>query len=108
MTDWLPNFFFWVWMHFAALFKSPESIYWKVLFPPIFYGFHGWLATWMAVAALFRPYNPIYVFRYQLPLTPGIFPKRRSKLSQPVAGTVTATLLTAADIKAKAETLVPE
>jgi uncharacterized membrane protein YheB (UPF0754 family) len=108
MSNGLLNFFHWIWIHFAALLQTPESIFWKVIFPPVFYGFHGWLATWMAVAALFRPYNPIYIFGFQLPLTPGIFPKRRSKLAQAVAATVTDTLLTASDIKAKAETLVTE
>lgn len=45
---------------------------------------------------------------YRLPWSPGIFPKRRSKLAQAVAATITDTLLTPADIKAKAETLVTE
>jgi uncharacterized membrane protein YheB (UPF0754 family) len=90
------------------LFGSWQVIFWKVIFPPAAFGFHGWFATWMAIGALFRPYNPIFLFGWQLPLTPGIFPKRRNKLAQAVAATVTDTLLTAADIKAQAETLVTE
>lgn len=94
--------------HWNQLFATPETIFWKVLLPPILYGLHGWLATWMAVAALFRPYEPWYIpgTSIQLPLTPGIFPKRRSKLAQAVAATVTDTLLTPADIKAQVETLL--
>lgn len=45
---------------------------------------------------------------WQIPMTPGIFPKRRPKLSQAVAGTVTDTLLTTADIKAQVENLLNE
>lgn len=96
--------------HFATLFSSGDAIFWKVFVPPVLYGAHGFLATWMAVWALFHPYQA-YFFpgtKIQIPLTPGIFPKRRSKLAQAVAATVTDTLLTPADMKEKAETLLTE
>ncbi|HEY9715062.1 MAG TPA: DUF445 family protein [Chroococcales cyanobacterium] len=91
-----------------AQLSNPNFLGWKVAFPLIFYTFHGWFATWMAVGALFHPYDAHYIGSWQIPLTPGIFPKRRSKLAQAVATTVTDTLLTASDIKAQAETLVTE
>ncbi|MBX9938947.1 MAG: DUF445 family protein [Candidatus Obscuribacterales bacterium] len=96
--------------HWAALFQSQEAILWKVVVPPILYFAHGYLATWMAVAALFRPYNAYFIpgTKIQIPLTPGIFPKRRAKLAQAVAGTVTDTLLTPHDIKAQVENLLTE
>jgi len=96
--------------HFDSLFASPNSIFWKVLVPPVLFGAHGFAATWMAVWCLFHPYEAKFIpgTRIQLPLTPGIFPKRRSKLAQAVASTVTDTLLTTADIRAKVETLVTE
>lgn len=77
-------------------------------FPIIFYTFHGYIATVMAIWLLFHPYEPVFIFGWQLPMTPGIFPKRRPKLSQAVAGTVTETLLTTADIKAQVENLLTE
>jgi|694.fasta_scaffold111605_4 uncharacterized membrane protein YheB (UPF0754 family) len=95
-------------MSLEALFANPQVTFWKVIFPPLVYSFHGWFATRMAIAALFRPYNPIMIGSYQLPLTPGIFPKRRSKLAESVAQTVTDTLLTTTDIRSQAETLVTE
>ncbi|HEY9677970.1 MAG TPA: DUF445 family protein [Drouetiella sp.] len=95
-------------MGLDALFVNPQVMFWKVLFPPLVYSFHGWFATRMAIAALFRPYDPVMIGSYQLPLTPGIFPKRKAKLAQAVAQTVTDTLLTATDIRAQAETLVTE
>jgi uncharacterized membrane protein YheB (UPF0754 family) len=95
-------------MSLEALFVNPQIMFWKVLFPPLIYSFHGWFATRMAIAALFRPYEAVMIGSFQLPLTPGIFPKRRSKLATSVAETVTDTLLTATDIRAQAETLVTE
>ncbi|MBI4533181.1 MAG: DUF445 family protein [Candidatus Melainabacteria bacterium] len=84
--------------------------FFKFVFPPVFYAFHGWLATEMAIVCLFRPYEPWYFpfTRLQIPCTPGIFPKRRAKLAQAVAATITDTLLTTDDIKHQAESLVTE
>src|SRR6516165_5307524 len=100
----------WEIFHWHSLIASPESVFWKILVPPILFALHGYGATWMAVAALFRPYEAKFIpyTGVQLPLTPGIFPKRRAKLAQAVAATVTDTLLTPSDIKAKAETLLTE
>lgn len=96
--------------HWAALFQSNESIIWKVVVPPILYFIHGYGATWMAVAALFRPYDAYFIpfTKIQVPCTPGIFPKRRAKLAQAVASTVTDTLLTPTDIKEQVEQLLTE
>src|SRR5262249_9434226 len=71
---------------------------------------HGWLATAMAIAALFRPYEAWYFpfTTIQVPCTPGIFPKRRNKLAQHVAATITDTLLTTNDVKHQVESLVTE
>ncbi|MBK7749046.1 MAG: DUF445 family protein [Candidatus Obscuribacter sp.] len=96
--------------HWATLFSSQEAIFWKVIVPPVLYFAHGYLATWMAIVLLFRPYEAHYFpfTKIQLPLTPGIFPKRRGKLAQAVASTVTDTLLTPADIKNQVEHLLTE
>lgn len=82
----------------------------KYIFPPVFYAFHGYIATAMAIAALFRPYEAWFVpfTNWQIPCTPGIFPKRRNKLAQAVAGTITDTLLTTEDVKRQVENLVTE
>lgn len=93
-----------------ALWSSPQAIIKNVLLPPLLYGLHGWAATWCAVKMLFRPYNPKFIpfTDIQIWFTPGIFPKRQSKLAQAVATTITDTLLTPADIKKRAEELVTE
>lgn len=89
---------------------TSSSLFFKYVFPPAFYAFHGWIATEMAIWALFRPYEAWYfpLIKIQVPCTPGIFPKRKSKLAQAVASTVTDTLLTADDIKAKVQKLVTQ
>ncbi|SRR5579875_438777 len=87
---------------------TPQQWLWKVAFPPLFYAVHGWFATEMAIWALFHPYQPLSIFGFRLAWAQGIFPKRRGKLAQAVAGTITDTLLTTADIKQQTELLVTE
>lgn len=94
---------------FLTRWNSQEFLV-KAIFPLVFYAFHGYAATWLAVRMLFRPYHTYYwpFTKIAIPLTPGIFPKRQSKLAQAVATTITDTLLTPADIKTRAEELVNE
>lgn len=110
---------FTIWFHFdlhklgidmqQGIINFPAFV-WKVILPPFLYGLHGWLATWMAVGALFHPYQAHYFpfTNIQMPLTPGIFPKRKHKLAQAVAGTITDTLLTPQDIAEKVDALLTE
>lgn len=93
-----------------SLFATNEAFLIDVCLPPFIFAIHGWVATWCAVKMLFRPYNAWYIpyLKYQIPFTPGIFPKRQAKLAQAVATTITDTLLTPTDIKARAQELVTE
>jgi uncharacterized membrane protein YheB (UPF0754 family) len=92
----------------TSLFTTTS--FFKYIFPPAFYAFHGWIATEMAIWALFHPYDAWYFpgTKIAIPCTPGIFPKGRAKLAQAVAQTITDTLLTTEDIKAQAEQLVTQ
>jgi uncharacterized membrane protein YheB (UPF0754 family) len=96
--------------HWNALTQDPTIFAAKVLLPVFYFTLHGWFATAMAVLALFRPYEPWYLpyTKIQLPLTPGIFPKRQAKLAVAVATTITDTLLTTADIRVQVENLLTE
>lgn len=48
----------------------------------------------LAIKMLFRPYNPIFIGKWQLPFTPGLIPKRRDQLAVSLGETVTKYLLT--------------
>ena len=89
----------------SLLARSLQPMFW---FQPLFYSVHGWLATEMALWMMFHPYEPKYLpgTRIQLPLTPGIFPRGRQKLSQAIANTITDILLTQADIHRQAQKLL--
>jgi uncharacterized membrane protein YheB (UPF0754 family) len=89
-----------------SLLHNPLQFFWIIVFPIVIYTLHGWLATKMAIVMLFRPYEPWVIFGR--PMIQGILPRRRHKLSQAVASTVTETLLTTSDIKMQAERLVTE
>jgi uncharacterized membrane protein YheB (UPF0754 family) len=89
---------------------SHNVFHWTFWFQPLFYTFHGWLATEMALWMLFHPYEPQYIpgTKIQLPFTPGIFPRGRHKLSISIANTITDILLTEEDLKKQAEKLITQ
>ena len=61
----------------------------------------GAATNYMAIKMLFRPYKPIYFYRWKLPLTPGLIPKRRGDLAIQLGKTVSEYLLTPDTIKKK-------
>src|SRR5258708_37953630 len=96
-------------MNFITWFLQDltRPIFWA---QPVFYSFHGWLATEMALWMLFHPYEPKYIpgTQIQLPFTPGIFPRGHHKLSVSIANTITDILLTREDIQNQAQKLITE
>ena len=56
--------------------------------------FLGASTNHLAIKMLFRPYNPIYIGKWQLPFTPGLIPKRREDLAIQLGRTVSNYLLT--------------
>ena len=61
----------------------------------------GAATNYMAIKMLFRPYKPIYFYKWRLPLTPGLIPKRRGDLAIQLGKTVSEYLLTPNTIKKK-------
>ena len=61
----------------------------------------GAATNYMAIKMLFRPYKPIYLKKWRLPLTPGLIPKRRGDLATQLGKTVSDYLLTPETIKKK-------
>jgi uncharacterized membrane protein YheB (UPF0754 family) len=54
----------------------------------------GGFTNALAIKMLFRPYKPIYIGKWKVPLTPGLIPKRRSELAEQLGKTVVKHLLT--------------
>ena len=59
----------------------------------------GYCTNYIAVKMLFRPRRAIKVGRWQLPLTPGIIPKRKSQLAHAIGQAVGEKLFTETDVK---------
>ena len=73
---------------------------WLVLITgPIIGACIGYFTNWIAVKMLFRPLNPIYIGRFQLPFTPGIIPRRKAAFAKSIGDTVGQTLLTPQDVE---------
>jgi len=63
--------------------------------PPVAGAVIGYVTNAIAIKMLFRPLNPIYIFRLKLPFTPGILPRQRKKLALSIGAMVERELLTA-------------
>jgi uncharacterized membrane protein YheB (UPF0754 family) len=64
---------------------------------------HGYGAAWLAVRMLFRPRHPVYLFGWQLPLTPGMLPKEREHFIEALSSVIAERLL---DIETIADELM--
>ena len=54
----------------------------------------GYFTNLLAIAMLFRPHEPKYVFRLRLPFTPGLIPKERHLLAKKIGLTFKGKVLT--------------
>ncbi|HEX4945258.1 MAG TPA: DUF445 family protein, partial [Blastocatellia bacterium] len=54
---------------------------------------HGYGAAWLAVKMLFRPRRPLYLFGWQVPLTPGMLPKEREHFIEALSTVIAERLL---------------
>lgn len=59
----------------------------------------GYITNFIAVKMLFHPYEPIKLFGFTLPFTPGIIPRRKPKLAKAIARAVGNELFTESDLK---------
>ena len=77
----------------------------SIILMPILCGIIGYFTNWLAIKMLFRPYTKWYItypalnIKWEIPFTPGLFPKEQARLASKVAKTVTHQLLTPEDIK---------
>ena len=59
----------------------------------------GYCTNYIAVKMLFRPRRAVKLGKWQLPLTPGIIPKRKPQLAHAIGQAVGGQLFTETDVK---------
>ncbi|MBD8588406.1 DUF445 domain-containing protein [Peribacillus simplex] len=73
----------------------------KILFMVVVGAVIGGFTNLLAIRMLFRPYKPIHIFGKQLPLTPGLIPKRQDELAKQLGKLVVDHLITPESIQSK-------
>lgn len=63
--------------------------------PPVVGGIIGYFTNDLAIKMLFRPREPLFLFGRQLPMTPGMIPKNKSRLAAGIAAMVSRKLMSA-------------
>lgn len=66
---------------------------WDLLVTPILGGVIGYITNGIAIKMLFRPLKPVYVFGKQLPFTPGIIPKEKTRIARSVGHVISKEFL---------------
>lgn len=66
-----------------------------MLFMIVIGAFIGAMTNFIAIRMLFRPHQPIFIGKWQLPFTPGLIPKRRDEIAHQLGNIVVDHLLTA-------------
>jgi uncharacterized membrane protein YheB (UPF0754 family) len=74
--------------------------------PPLIGGVIGYFTNDIAIKMLFRPYRPIYLFKRQLPFTPGLIPSNQSRLALRISDTIMGSLLTPEELQNLARRLL--
>lgn len=67
--------------------------YLQFLVPPVLGGVIGYITNDLAIKMLFRPHKPKFLFGRQLPFTPGLIPKEKSRIAVSIAGAVSENLM---------------
>lgn len=71
----------------------------RLIFVIVIGAFIGGLTNFIAIKMLFRPLQPIYIGKWQLPFSPGVIPKRRGEIATQLGNLVVNHLLTAEMLK---------
>mgnify|MGYP006268857763 CR=1 FL=1 len=79
---------------------------WLYLTPPIAGGIIGYFTNDIAIKMLFRPYQPYYLFKRQLPFTPGLIPRNQERLAKRISDTIMGSLLTPEELQNLARRLL--
>lgn len=67
---------------------------WKIIAAPVIGAIIGYFTNALAVKMLFRPKKAYFIGKFQLPFTPGVFPKEKARLAQAAHDVINDQLLT--------------
>lgn len=59
----------------------------------------GAFTNYIAIKMLFRPYNEKHIFGKRIPFTPGIIPKRKSRIAKAIGTAISENIVTTQDIQ---------
>jgi uncharacterized membrane protein YheB (UPF0754 family) len=79
---------------------------WQLFIPPVAGAIIGYFTNDLAINMLFRPYKPLYLFKRQLPFTPGLIPRNQERLAKRVSDTIMGSLLTPEELQRLAKRLL--
>lgn len=65
----------------------------ELITAPVIGALIGTVTNGIAIRMLFRPWNPVYIGKFRLPLTPGLIPKERPRIAKAIADVVGNNLL---------------
>ncbi|WP_225073122.1 DUF445 family protein [Desulfuromonas sp. CSMB_57] len=68
------------------------------LAPPLLGAIIGYVTNTIAIRMLFRPLRPWYIWKWRLPLTPGIIPSKRGELAMRIGEMVGSHLVTGEEV----------
>ncbi|MBL1210237.1 DUF445 family protein [Geminocystis sp. GBBB08] len=80
--------------------------WWQIALPPVAGSVIGYFTNDLAIKMLFRPYQPLFFFRKQLPFTPGLIPRNQERLAKRVSDTIMNSLLTPEELQKLAKRLL--
>ena len=61
----------------------------------------GGVTNMIAIKMLFHPFKPYYIFRFRIPFTPGLIPKRREEIARKIGQVIEEHLITEELIRQK-------
>lgn len=74
--------------------KKGEIMNYSILITPLIGACIGYVTNYIAVKMLFRPLHPVKIGKFQLPFTPGLIPKEKSRLAKAIGEIVGNRLVT--------------
>ena len=72
----------------------------NIIVAPVVGATIGYITNAVAIKMLFRPTRPLYIGKFRVPLTPGLIPKEKARLSESIGGVVSRELLSEEALRA--------